>query len=370
MMEMRAYHIELKGSSYQVGKVLGSMAKEVPGLQEFLILKENAFTSEEEKEVYKLFDAFCPGINEEIAGFSDVLSVRPGQVIYYLMSYLRPGCSQMAVLPSKTQDGHVLLARNYDFSEKMEGMTLATTRIDGKYAHIGSSIMQFGRGDGMNEHGLAVSQTSAGFPVSNLEGGRKPAIVGLQFWAVIRAILENCKNVEEALYLAKQMPIAYNINMIAADKGGNAALLESVDGEKAIRKISADTKEQFISSTNHVHLPELLEYDPKRFKNSVVRYARINNMLNSKELISKEDLKGLLSTRYPEGLCCHYYDAYFGTLRGMVFDVTQGTVEVSFGSPALNEWHSFTMDQEVKQNYYPVVLKKEIPDPDFFEFTL
>ncbi|WP_242975156.1 C45 family autoproteolytic acyltransferase/hydolase [Anaerovirgula multivorans] len=158
--------------------------------------------------MYKLFDEFCPGINEEIAGFADELNIPTIQVLYYAMSYLRPGCSQMTVLPSKTKNGHTLLGRNYDFDDKMEEMTFSTTRIKGKYARIGSSIMQFGRGDGMNEHGLAVSQTSAGLPVGNFEFAVKPAIVGLQFWAVIRSVLENCKDVDEAIQWTKQMPIA------------------------------------------------------------------------------------------------------------------------------------------------------------------
>ncbi len=60
----------------------------------------------------------------------------------------------------------------------------------------------------------------------------KPAIVGLQFWAVIRYLLENCKDVDEALEYLKDMPIAYNINLLLADKSGNIALVETLDGKK------------------------------------------------------------------------------------------------------------------------------------------
>ncbi|MDU4753181.1 MAG: isochorismatase family protein, partial [Clostridium butyricum] len=40
-------------------------------------------------------------------------------------------------------------------------------------------------------------------PVGNSDGLRKPAIVGLQFWAIIRYLLENCKDVDEALEYLK-----------------------------------------------------------------------------------------------------------------------------------------------------------------------
>jgi predicted choloylglycine hydrolase len=180
----------------------------------------------------RLFDEFCPGLNDEIEGFAEELKIPSAEVFYYAMTYLRPGCSQMAVLPSLTENGHTLLARNYDFNDAVDDLTLYTTRIEGKYAHIGSSVVQFGRLDGLNEHGLAVSQTSAGLPVGNFEFAAKPAIIGLQFWAVIRSVLENCRNVEEAIQWTKEMPIAYNINLMAADPAGRAAQSKASTGKK------------------------------------------------------------------------------------------------------------------------------------------
>lgn len=125
----------------------------------------------------------------------------------------------------------------------------------------------------MNECGLGVSITSAGQPVGNMEFSRKPAITGLQFWAVIRSLLENCKDVDEAIHLAQEIPIASNINLMVADKKGQAALIESFNGKKAWRKI--DSSDSFICSANHVHLPELKDYDPKGMRNSFFRYELI-----------------------------------------------------------------------------------------------
>jgi Predicted choloylglycine hydrolase len=365
-MEMKGYHIKLEGSSYEVGKQLGGMVLSVPGLADAHALKERVFTEGEEKEACRLFDEFCPGVNEEIQGFADVLKIPEGQAIYYIMSYLRPGCSQVAVVPPLSADGHVLLARNYDFGDKMEEMTLYTTKIKGRYAHIGTSLMLFGRGDGMNEYGLAVSQTSAGLPVGSMEFARKPAIKGLQFWAVIRSVLENCRSVDEAVYLSKQMPIAYNINMMLADRDGNAALVESFNGEKAVKKIGRESEEHFICSTNHVHLPELKKYDPMSMRNSVVRYNLIDDTINGKDTVTKDDLKGLFSRRYPEGLCCHFYDDFFGTLRSMIFDATEGTLNMCFGSPDLNRWHTFNIDGDI-QPVYDVRIEKESSPQNFYE---
>lgn len=368
MKELRAHYMHIEGTNYKVGETLGNLCSSIPGIKERFSFAEGVFTKQEEKQMFQLFDKFCPGINEEVAGFAETIKILENKVLYYLLTYLKPGCSQVAVLPSKTENGHVLMARNYEFSDAMEEMVFCSTRIDGKYAHIGSSIMQFGRGDGLNEHGLAVSQTSAGMPVGNFEFARRPAIIGLQFWAVIRSVLENCKSVNEAIALAMEMPIAYNINMIVADKDGNAALIESFNGEKAIKRIDAGTDEKFICSTNHVHLSELKHYEPKSMKNSVLRYDLIHNTINSKKKISKQDLKKLLSDKYPGGLCCHFYDEFFGTLRGMVFDLNEGAIEVCFGSTELNEWHTFRMNEIPDRNEYTVKIKKEKAPVGFWDY--
>lgn len=367
MKELKAHYMHIEGTNYKVGETLGNIYCNIPGLKEKFRFSEEVFTKQEEKQMFHMFDKFCPGINEEISRFAEIIKIPERQVIYYLMSYLKPGCSQLAVLPSKTKNGHVLMARNYEFNDAFEDMMICSTRINGKYAHLGSSIMQFGRGDGLNEKGLAVSQTSAGMPVGNFEFARKPAIVGLQFWAVIRSILENCKNVNEAIELAMEMPIAYNINMLVADKDGKAALIESFDGKKAVKIIDASTDEEFICSTNHIHLPELKHYEPKSMKNSILRYELIYDTINSKNKIDKENLKELLSGKYPEGLCCHFYDEFFGTLRGMVFDLNEGTIEVCFGSTALNKWYTFKMNEIADSNEYIAKIEKETPPVGFWD---
>lgn len=368
MKNLKACYYQLEGTNYEVGKSLGEKMKTMPQLANMQKMEKSSFSKEEQIQIIKMFNEYCSGINEEIQGFADVLGIDRFQVIYYAMSFLKPGCSQMVVLPKKTKNSHVLLARNYEFNDEMEELTLCTTKIKGKYAHIGTSMIQFGRGDGMNECGLGVSQTSAGIPVANnIEGARKPAIVGLQFWAVIRSILENCKDVSEAIKYVQDVPLAYNINLMVADKMGNAALIESFDGKKAIKYISNNSKEQFLCSTNHIHLEELKKYEPKAMKNSVVRYNLINKYLNNNEMITQDKLKSLLASMYPEGLCCHYYEDFFGTLRGMVFDLNDGTVDVCFGSTALNRWHTFKIDNSEEYLEYIVKIVKNRAPKDFYE---
>jgi len=265
MQQAEAKYLELIGSNYEIGYTLGKMGNCIPPLKKFLT-SGSGFDVKAASLAEGLFDRWCPGLNEEIRGLADALGVRPMQITFYAMTYLKPGCSQMVLLPGLTENGHTMLARSYEFSHQCEDFTLARTSVRGKYTHLSSTVLQLGRDEGMNEHGLGITMSSCGFPVGAPENMRRPALRGLQFWAVIRTLLENCKDVSEALSFIKGMPIAYNINMLLADVKGQAALVETMDGKLAVKQGDGTG---FLHATNHVLLPELKQYEETVMRNSV-----------------------------------------------------------------------------------------------------
>ena len=126
------------------------------------------------------------------------------------------------------------------------------------------------------------------------KGNARAAIPGLQFWVVVRTILEKCKDVEEAVEYAKTVPIAYNINLLLADKGGRAALIETLDGRFALRSIGDDSAKQYLHSTNHAHVEELIAHEPladAQFSGSLPADTAVlgstNNTRRSNETIGK-----------------------------------------------------------------------------------
>ncbi len=367
-MNETASHILLSGSNYEVGKTLGEFYRNNSIPLNNVIINESYLSKEDEQQMFRLFDDYCPGMNEEIAGFAEALKVSPVQLLYYAETYLCPGCSQIALLPAMSTNGHTILARNYDFKDGIEEMSVVTTKIKGKNAHVASSAWIFGRGDGLNEHGLAVSQSGVGIPVTrNMPNTARAAIKGLQFWAVIRSVLENCASVEDAIAWTKDMPIAFNINMMIADQSGSAALIETLNGKKAVKKIDASSSEQYLIATNHAHLEELKPYAPMALKNSMNRQGLIGDYISKRNVVSAEDLQQLLSEQYPAGLSCRYYDYFFGTLRSQIIDVTEGTMSVRWGSPELNEWHTFRINGNAPYEMLPVRLIKEAAPFDFYE---
>jgi predicted choloylglycine hydrolase len=220
----------------------------------------------------------------------------------------------------------------------------------------------------MNEHGLAACKASNGLPVGNFEGGQKAGVTGFQFWIVIRSILENCKDVKEAISFAMKAPIGYNINLMLADPSNTIALFQCVDGHKFYKILNETSHETFLSSTNHAIFPELKKYQKQVLKSSVVRNNTIIKTFEGKEKVSKTDIKNLLSASYPEGLCCHYYGDFFGTLRSMIFDVTDKTIEMTFGTAQKNSWHTFKIDDTLNETTYEMNLPYAKAPMSFYEF--
>jgi len=346
-MKIKTRTIELSGSNYEIGTALGKLTACIPFLKDHHTSGFKGFGDEEVKNAAALFSRWCPGLNEELQGFADALQVPLAQIVYYGMTYLRPNCSHIALHPSMTDNGRPLIARNYEFSHEAEDFTLVRTNVTGKYTHMGTSVLHFGRDDGFNECGLAVTMSSCGFPVGPFTYMRKPKLTGLQFWAVTRTVLENCRDVDEALDFIAEMPIAYNLNLILADKTGDMALVETLDGRRAVRRLQEEQQAKYLCATNHPVLPELIACEPKAMRHSLQRYEWIRKKLDGAGNVNSEYLKEMLLAKYPEGLCCHFFKEYFGTTKSMVIDPALGTIELCWGGRCENGWDKYSIQEQL-----------------------
>ena len=91
------------------------------------------------------------------------LGVRPGRLAIFSDRCCQPGrCSQIAALPAITRDGHLYLARSYEYGFADE-LCLCVTRVAGSPAQAGFSLLLFGRMDGMNDRGLCVTMSTCSF---------------------------------------------------------------------------------------------------------------------------------------------------------------------------------------------------------------
>lgn len=367
-MKIQTRTIELTGTSGEIGWQLGKITAGIPPLKAMHTSGLNGFGVGESDEAVKLFDQWCPGLSEELAGFAEALEAKQSQILYYAMTFLLPRCSQIAVLPNRSIDGKPLLARNYEFNHEFEDFCLVKTAVQGKYTHLGTSVLQFGREEGINEHGLAVTMSSCGFPVGPLPYMRAPQLKGLQYWAVIRALLENCKNTDEAVAYLEGMPISFNLNLILLDRRGNGALVETLDGRSAVKTLSPDSSEGLLYATNHPVLPELVPHEPQGMAHSLQRYRYIERELKESSSVDREKLKGMLLSKYPEGLCCHYFEEFFGTTKSMVISPVDGTVELCWGGREENGWRTYDIALALKNEVLEIEINLEKMPPGIGEY--
>ncbi len=345
-------HVRLSGTPYEIGKKEAELVLlHYPEEAGFWIGGNDAIrpgSPESVRAAIRMFDRYCPRINEEIQGFADTFRRSPEEVIFYSFSAVSHGnCGHFAVLPPKSADGHTYVGRSYEWSED-DDKRLLTVKAEGAYAHLGFSLLLFGRYEGINEKGLCVTM-SAGIPMAMSKAE------GLRFWMVIRILLDSCADVEEAIACIRELPVSAYTSLIFADRNGHAALVEICDSVLSVRRIQAGTGASTVASTNHYVLPEMQGLVRNRMRQSVDRFDAITRTL-APDHVEPNDLKKLLSTQMPEGLACHYYRDGLGTLWSMLFDVTEGTAEVCFGSPVSNPWRTFGLEGEDGMTEYLAVL--------------
>lgn len=352
-------HVALAGTHYEVGRQLGELVKSSPvELERLARLPEwDKCNLQVTDEALSAVERHCPGLSEEIQGMADAAGLTQREMMFYAISYANAGhCSQFAISPSATKDGYMLVGRSYEWSDSDDhDRQLLTTRVTGKAAHTGFSLFHFGRLDGLNEHGLCVTMT--GQPFIKEPGS------GVAFWVLVRAMLDSCQSVQEALELAESIPTSYGYSILLADKTGAMALIDSAGEHRYVR--SADGNNPFLWSTNHFTTPDMAQHQSRRMWQSVARYKAIEHRLNAAgQQIDDETVKQLLTDKYPAGVCCHHYSDGLGTLWSMVFDVTAGSIDICFGSPQHNPWRKFGPTGSKGVQEYEAVLPDEPADAD------
>jgi predicted choloylglycine hydrolase len=268
MQTLKYSRFSKKGTSYEIGYELGELLEQSPDLQFNISNEEPDATVLARKTA--LLKEHCPNVLEEANGLIERLKIPAGRLILFNDRAISAGaCSQMAFLPSITANGHLLVGRSYEFNPGDE-KNFMNIKTDNFPAHIGFSLFLFGRFDGINEHGRAVTMSSCEF--------NQPSYgEGLWFPLILRILLDRCSKVDEALYLLKQLPVCCCSNILIADRDGKAAIAEIICyGDE--RKISVRTGEEFLMATNHYVNADMKKYDKNHGNHSEMRYKANEKM--------------------------------------------------------------------------------------------
>lgn len=353
MSQLLFQTISEQGSHYEVGFQRGKWIAKIPEFKKFMTTPVegcNAWSEANHQEHLQLLAQHCPGLNQELQGMADALEVPITQMMQMTSGFGAPrACSMVAVLPERTEDHHFYMARSYEYAT-FDELNLSITKVQGKHAHIGFSLFQVGRFDGINDAGLCVAISSC--EVVHSSQGQAP---GIAFYFAVRALLDNCSTTDEAVEKLMQIPLKDAFNYMIADKSGRCVVVETVadggKGFKAVIKPSNGT----LCAFNHFR-SELKQHFPKRKNFSHWRETAVEQLFN-KEKITKGDLYQLLRDKIPHGLSYHDYEGFFGTLRSMMFDVSESKLWVCFGSPSMNKW--FEADWNIPSGIYPQWIEYE-----------
>ena len=242
---------------------------------------------------------------------------------------LGTNCSSFVVYNEK---GEVLFARNFDYTYSPVVMT--TTNPENGYAMIGACDMGFLRfakegeikahrlnltnatvlycpyftTDGMNEYGLAMSVLDCGYAkISTIEDAPT-----LTTCSMIRMVLENAKNVDEAIKLFK----SYNISL---EKPNHHFMIADATGRSVVMEYTEDGIVAFESSV----VTNFDLYDSRHRGVGQDRYNIIENTLKEKNgILSEEEALDLLARVVVPGKA--QYSTLYNLTTGEVHVFTHG----------------------------------------------
>jgi predicted choloylglycine hydrolase len=321
------YHARFKGTHYEAGYKWGQMlrkhGKKVDFCPTFKLTKEKYEFAERCLNEYK---KYFPNVLDEIMGIAEGNEV-PVETLYAILfcMYCFELDNRCTCFAFATEE-EIVFGRNSDFLVSLEKLYMnCLYKLNGCHGFNGNTTAFVQIEDGVNERGLAVGLT---FVYPHI---RKP---GLNAGMLVRYLLENCQNTDEAVKELHRLPIASAQTITLADKTGNIAVVEC-NPEKVIL-IKPENGENFVATANNFNSEEM-----RIFRNPAIddwrsddRYNTVYNaLISEKNNYSVEFAKSLLAGKY--GFICQY-DRKSGadTVWSVVYDLKRDRIYRVEGNPS------------------------------------
>ncbi|MFI3332221.1 MAG: C45 family peptidase [Rikenellaceae bacterium] len=212
-----------------------------------------------------------------------------------MQQYMLVGCSSFALWGDRSEDGELLVGRNFDFYvgddfAKNKIITFAQPDSGYRYASIGWAGM-VGVLSGINEQGLTVTINAA--------QGAIPTSAKTPISILCREILQYASTIEEAYAIVSERETFVNESiMIASRRDGCAAIIEKTPLQSDIYYSDS----QSILSTNHYQSSLLrnTEYNRDNILNSdsQYRYDRLSELLEAEPVVDYREAVEILRNRY------------------------------------------------------------------------
>ncbi|MFB0567640.1 MAG: C45 family autoproteolytic acyltransferase/hydrolase [Candidatus Bathyarchaeia archaeon] len=320
------YTVTLKGShyeiGYQTGKTLHDQGWTIP---EYIKEKNIQFALKTRQKVKSII----PNLLEEIDGISDGGGYNRHAILTLALTIGRiPGCTAIAVTHKRTVDGKTVFARNYDAPPSCQEFGVFKTYPEDGLSHIGCCWdLLVGREDGINEAGLAIA--------TNGVHGVYTDDPGVWDHIPVRAVLDSCENMREAVNLLRRIPHLFTKNFLMADANGDIAIVEAAQQNVAV--LYPESGLGVI--TNHFESETMIQYNSPRREMFKTR-ERLRNakawLEEKRRLIGKGEMKRLL-TDAKRGVCSDKED--FSTVWSWVAECKERSIELATGRPVTGNYN-------------------------------
>ena len=195
------------------------------------------------------------------ASIEEIWTVRPSQAG---TTEPVPGrCSDLAIGPPFTADGHLWVAHTNDLGEASEAQLVAVEwRVPGEPVVFSLGIGPW----------ISVGWNDAGLSLTGNELTPNDERVGVPRLLMVREQL-TARTLDEAVAMALRPDRASSYNTVFAHRDGRAANVEGSGGDAVVRPIGPG---ETLAHTNHYLEPAMLRYegDPAYARHSAIRYER------------------------------------------------------------------------------------------------
>ncbi|MFB9078152.1 C45 family autoproteolytic acyltransferase/hydrolase [Flavobacterium procerum] len=205
------------------------------------------------------------------------------------------GCSSFAVWNEKTEDGSLILGRNFDFyvnDEFAENKIIAF--INPKQGHKFMMVTwpgMIGVVSGMNEEGLTVT--------INASKSKIPLIAKTPISILTREILQHAKNIDEAIAIAKKRKVFVSESIMVGSALDNKAILIEVAPDK-MDVYEVPNTDQLICS-NHFQgeafAADKRNQEQKVNSHSEYRFERMQELLAENKKVNPEIASEILRNK-------------------------------------------------------------------------
>ena len=309
-----------------------------------------------------VIERVAPAYSEEMKGVakgsgSDLLDITALNVRYELMysqysklgvtasSSRTDGCTAFAVELGMSENGHVLMAQNWDWIPEVEGLFLRRVSDDQPGVISFTEAGVVGGKIGINSAGLGLLINGL---VSNMDDwSRLEKPFHVQCWEILRS-----KSLEEAIRIVSEGRRSCSANFLLGQQKSldNANVVNVESAPEAVNRISPE--KGVIAHTNHFCNPAsvgISQVIDEEWRSTLTRYDRISKLLTDhvvgQEKLSLETAKSMLRDHYgrPDSLCRHpnlelAEDDRYKSVVSVVMDLEEKKMWATDGSPCESDY--------------------------------